>query len=320
MRRLAPSTCRQRASQLRRFAEWLDGPGAGAASLADAVDAYAESRFRAGASVATVAGDLGAIRWYAGASGIEAAASLGAASLGDAKRDHDRRRRGRGQAAALRWAAADQVARRAARDGTPKGLRDAALVAVASDLCARVSEVAALRVRDVTTAGDGSAALDVWSVKTGTARTGYLRASTVRRVRAWDRCGRDRQRVAALPVDGPVGPGQAAATGHAAASRRGRDPEPGRRRRNRPGLRTLAPGRGRRLHGTARGQSRSDAASRGVAVAGHARPLRPPGVRQPGSRRHPPAGRPMGVAGALIAGARGRAPERCRLPMARALA
>ena len=123
------STCRQRASQLRRFAEWLDGPGAGAASLADAVDAYAESRFRAGASVATVAGDLGAIRWYAGASGSEAAASLGAASLGDAKRDHDRRRRGRGQAAALRWAAADQVARRAARDGTPKGLRDAALVA-----------------------------------------------------------------------------------------------------------------------------------------------------------------------------------------------
>ena len=185
VRRLAPSTCRQRASQLRRFAEWLDGPGAGAASLADAVDAYAESRFRAGASVATVAGDLGAIRWYAGASGIEAAASLGAASLGDAKRDHDRRRRGRGQAAALRWAAADQVARCAARDGTPKGLRDAALVAVASDLCARVSEVAALRVRNVTTAGDGSAAVDVWSVKTGTARTGYLRASTVRRVRAW---------------------------------------------------------------------------------------------------------------------------------------
>ena len=76
VRRLAPSTCRQRASQLRRFAEWLDGPGAGAASLADAVDAYAESRFRAGASVATVAGDLGAIRWYAGASGIEAAAGV----------------------------------------------------------------------------------------------------------------------------------------------------------------------------------------------------------------------------------------------------
>ena len=180
VRRLAPSTCRQRASQLRRFAEWLDGPGAGAASLADAVDTYAESRFRAGASVATVAGDLGAIRWYAGTAGIEAAASLR-----DAKRDHERRRRGRGQAAALRWAAADKVARRAARDGTPKGLRDAALVAVASGLCARVSEVAALRVRDVGAEEDGTGRIDVWSPKTGTARTGYLRASTAKRVKVW---------------------------------------------------------------------------------------------------------------------------------------
>ena len=45
----------------------------------------------------------------------------------------------------------------AAADGTPKGIRDAALIAVASDLCARVSEVAALRSRDVTAAEDGSA-------------------------------------------------------------------------------------------------------------------------------------------------------------------
>ena len=56
---------------------------------------------------------------------------------------------------------------------------------VASDLCARVSEVAALRNRDVTAAEDGSATVEVWAAKTGTARTGYLRASTVRRVRAW---------------------------------------------------------------------------------------------------------------------------------------
>ena len=56
---------------------------------------------------------------------------------------------------------------------------------VASDLCARVSEVAALRNRDVTAAEDGSATVEVWAAKTGTARTGYLRASTVHRVRAW---------------------------------------------------------------------------------------------------------------------------------------
>ena len=65
-----------------------------------------------------------------------------------------------------------------------------ALIAVASDLCARVSEVAALRSRDVTAAEDGSATVEVWAVKTGTARTGYLRASTIRRVRAWTRWGR----------------------------------------------------------------------------------------------------------------------------------
>ena len=79
-----------------------------------------------------------------------------------------------------RWPGAPPATERRRGSGTPRWL-----VAVASDLCARVSEVAALRVRDVTTAGDGSAAVDVWSVKTGTARTGYLRASTVRRVRAW---------------------------------------------------------------------------------------------------------------------------------------
>ena len=41
-----------------------------------------------------------------------------------------------------------------------------------------------------------------------------------------DRCGRDRQRVAALPVDGPVVPGQAAATGDRAAQA-GQTLEPG---------------------------------------------------------------------------------------------
>ena len=121
-----------------------------------------------------------------------------------------------------------------------------------------------------------------------------------------DRCVGDRQRVGPVPVDGPMGPRQASATGHAAASRRGRDPPARQRRRDRPRLRTFAPGRGRRQHGTARGQPGSDATSWGLAVAGHARPLRPPGGREPGSRRHPPAGRPLGVArsrfGPLIPG------------------
>ena len=183
VRRLAPSTCRQRASQLGRFAAHLEEAGP-YANFGDAVDAYAEFRFRSGASVATVAGDLGAVRWWAKAAGIDGASDLGAAALRDAKRDGERRRRGRGQARAIRWDDADKVARRAVHDG-PKGVRDAALIAVASDLCARVSEISALRVRDIATAAGGTGTADVWSAKTGETRTGYLRASTVRRVRAW---------------------------------------------------------------------------------------------------------------------------------------
>ena len=51
--RLAPNTCRQRASALRRFAAWrADHPQP---SLAVAVDDYAEHLFTAGRALATVA-------------------------------------------------------------------------------------------------------------------------------------------------------------------------------------------------------------------------------------------------------------------------
>ena len=154
-------------------------------SIGVAVDAYVEHLFGAGKSVSTVQVDIGAVRWWATAAGIAGAAKLGADAIADAKRDGDRRRRGRGQAGAVDWEDADKMARRAARDGSPKGLRDAALIAVASDLCARVSEVAALRVRDLDRATDGTATAEVWQAKTGRSRTGYLRASTVRRLDAW---------------------------------------------------------------------------------------------------------------------------------------
>ena len=135
--------------------------------------------------MATVSVDVGAVRWFASAAGIAGASTMGRDAIADARRDGDRRRRGRGQAGAVTWRDADRISRRAAKDGTPKGLRDAALIATASDLCARVSEVAALRVRDVTTATDGSATVEVYQPKTGKHRTGYLRASTVRRLDTW---------------------------------------------------------------------------------------------------------------------------------------
>ena len=123
--------------------------------------------------------------WFAAAAGLDGAERLGVDAIADAHRDGDRRQRGRGQAGAVTWRDADRISHRTARQGTPKGFRDAALVALASDPCARVSEVAALRVRDVDTSTDGTAAAEIWQPKTEKNRTGYLRASTVRRLDTW---------------------------------------------------------------------------------------------------------------------------------------
>ncbi len=57
--------------------------------------------------------------------------------------------RGSGKVAGVRWEQADRAAALAERSGTLGGLRDAAIIAVASDALLRVSEVAALDVADM---------------------------------------------------------------------------------------------------------------------------------------------------------------------------
>ena len=57
--------------------------------------------------------------------------------------------RGRGQVVGVRWEQADRAAALAEGTGTLAGLRDAAIIAVASDALLRVSEVEALDVADV---------------------------------------------------------------------------------------------------------------------------------------------------------------------------
>ena len=127
VRRLAPSTCRLRGHALRRFASWTEAHPH--PDLSSAADAYAEHLLEDGAAIATVAGDLGALRWWAGCAGIEGAAQLGRAPLADARRDGDRRRRGRGQAGAITWKQADRISRRMASryqrsDGHPEPVQD----------------------------------------------------------------------------------------------------------------------------------------------------------------------------------------------------
>ena len=59
------------------------------------------------------------------------------------------RARGRGPADGVRWEQADAAAALAANGGALAGLRDAAILAIASDALLRVSEVAALEFADV---------------------------------------------------------------------------------------------------------------------------------------------------------------------------
>ncbi len=93
--------------------------------------------------------------------------------------------RGRGQVVGVRWEQADRAAALAEGTGTLGGLRDAAIVAVASDALLRVSEVEALDIEDVD--------LDEQTVLIRRSKTDqegegvvqFLGEPTVARVRSW---------------------------------------------------------------------------------------------------------------------------------------
>jgi len=99
--------------------------------------------------------------------------------------------RGRGQVDGVDFAQADAMAAVAANGGgSLSGLRDSALILIASDALLRVGEVAALRVKDVDTGdGDGnSASVTVTRSKTDTTGKGaslFIRARTALAVRRW---------------------------------------------------------------------------------------------------------------------------------------
>ena len=97
--------------------------------------------------------------------------------------------RGRGQVQGLQWSEADTVAAVAANGGgSIAGLRDAALVALASDCLLRVSETVAVMVADISREPDGSGRLTVHRSKTDQEGEGamlYVGPATMRRVQAW---------------------------------------------------------------------------------------------------------------------------------------
>lgn len=95
----------------------------------------------------------------------------------------------RGQTLGIRWEQADAMAAVSAHGGhSVAGLRDAALVAVMSDALLRVSELAALRVSDLTFEADGSARVMVRRSKTDQEAEGsslYLGPRTASYCRDW---------------------------------------------------------------------------------------------------------------------------------------
>ena len=171
------------ASVLSSLDEWLAGKPLGDKSLAE----YLAHLFEVGKSPASAALVVAAAKLRARLLG-EPAPSGPATERVLAGFRREARDRGRGQVVGIRWEQADAAAALSASQGDPAGLRDAAILAIASDALLRVSEIAALDVEDLEVEEDGSGRLTVRHSKTdqeGAGAVQYIGASTVRRVLAW---------------------------------------------------------------------------------------------------------------------------------------
>ena len=188
---LAPATIRAYRAALTALDRWLaeHGRAADDAALAD----FLASRHDAGAAPTSIAMTVAAVRAAARLSGQPSPAGQETARvLAGIRREG--RGRGRGQAKGLQWSAADSIAAVAANNGAGSiaGLRDAALVALASEALLRVSEAVAVQVADLAAEADGSARLTVHHSKTDQEGRGavlYVGEPTMRRIAAWREAG-----------------------------------------------------------------------------------------------------------------------------------
>ena len=194
---LSPRTVRAYRAALAGLDSFLAETGreANDAAIAD----YLAARHDAGAAPATLGLAVAAVKAAARLAGRPSPAGPETARvLAGIRREG--RGRGRGQADGLQWAQADTVAAVAANGGGElAGLRDAALVALASDCLLRVSETVAVAVADIQPEADGSGRLTVHQSKTDQEGEGavlYIGPPAMRRVMAW--------RDAAGVHDGPL--------------------------------------------------------------------------------------------------------------------
>ena len=206
---IAENTKRTYSAALKRLDAALEGQDLTDASLS----IYIASLHAAGLSPAVASMAVASVKFRCRLQGL--ASPIGPATdrvLAGLRREG--KGRGRGQVDGVRFSEVDAAAAVAANDsGSVAGLRDAALLAVASDGLLRVSEVAALDVSDVQAEADGSGRLFVGESKTDQEGRGavlYFGALTVSRVNAW------------LKAAGHYARGQLAARGAVARVRYGR--------------------------------------------------------------------------------------------------
>ena len=285
---IADNTKRTYAAALKRLDAALEGQDLTDASLS----IYLASLHAAGLSPAVASMAVASVKFRCRLQGL--ASPVGPATdrvLAGLRREG--KGRGRGQVDGVRFSEVDAAAAVAANDsGSVAGLRDAALLAVASDGLLRVSEVAALDVGDVQAKANGSGPAVGRRVENRSGRPG-------RRVVSRGADSLQGQRVAR----GSRPPGRAAVSPRSKGRPRRRrsrapavsqrhppnHPQPGGRCRHRgPGIRSQSPRWGRPIAGSRRGLACRDADGGAVAVAVDAGPLCTRPVGSTGRRRSRP--------------------------------
>ena len=177
---IAENTWRAYSGALRRLEEWLGGRPLSDPLLA----AYLGHLFDAGVSPAVAGQVVASVRFRAHLAGIPSPAGEATTRVLAGFRRAGRAR-GRGPADGVRWEQADAAAALAANGGALAGLRDAAILAIASDALLRVSEVAALEFADV---NPSDSTVTVRHSKTdpeGAGAVAYLGPATLKRIRTW---------------------------------------------------------------------------------------------------------------------------------------
>ena len=158
--------------------------GSGCPESDAGIAAYLTGLYEAGRSAACASMAVAALRFRARLSGspspVGASASRVLAGFRRLAAE-----RGRGKVAGVRWEEADRAAAMAGETGTLAGLRDAAIVAVASDALLRVSEVEALDVSDVNLAEQTVLIRRSKTDQEGRGSVQFLGEPTVARIRAW---------------------------------------------------------------------------------------------------------------------------------------